>query len=104
LVTVLCRSAVLGIVCGVVCIPTFGAAAAFSSVAARALPSVHLVNLQARWLPEEDPAQAELLAQVTKAFGTDVSAVGSALVVVGWVVGCVAVALVVFRRRDVAGQ
>jgi ABC-type transport system involved in multi-copper enzyme maturation permease subunit len=104
LVTVLCRSAVLGIVCGVVCTLTFGVAAASSSFAAWVLPSVHLVNLQAHWLPEEDPAKAEMLAQVTKAFGTDISAAGSALVVVGWVLGCVAVALWVFRRRDVAGQ
>jgi hypothetical protein len=44
------------------------------------------------------------LAQVTSAFGTEVSAAGSALVVVGWIVGCVAVALAVFQRRDLAGQ
>jgi ABC-2 type transport system permease protein len=104
LVTVLSRSAVLGIVFGFVCTVTFGVAAGFSSFAARVLPSMHLVNLQAHWLPGKDTAKAALLAQVSEAFGTEVSAAGSALVVAGWIVGCVAIALAVFQRRDVAGQ
>jgi ABC-type transport system involved in multi-copper enzyme maturation permease subunit len=104
LVTVLSRSAVLGSVFGVVGTLTFGVASGLSSVAARILPTMHLSNLQAHWLPGEGTAKAELLAQVTSAFGMEVSVVGSALVIASYLVGCVAIALVVFHRRDVAGQ
>jgi ABC-type transport system involved in multi-copper enzyme maturation permease subunit len=104
LVTVLSRSAVLGIVFGFVCTLTFGAASALYPVAARILPNVHLSNLQARWQPDEGHAKAEVLAQVTSSFGMEVTAVSSALVIAGYVVGCIAIALAVFHRRDVAGQ
>jgi ABC-2 type transport system permease protein len=104
LVTVLSRSAALGIVFGFVSTLTFGIAAALSPVAARVLPALHLSNLQVHWQPDEGQAKAELLAQITSAFGMEVTAVTSALVIAGYVVGCIAVALMVFHRRDMAGQ
>ncbi len=103
LATVLSRSTVLGIVFGVVGVLTFGVAAGLSTFAARVLPTTHLSNLQARWL-HEGAEQSRLLAQAASSFGMEVSAAVSTAVVVGYVVGCVALSLRVFQRRDVAGQ
>jgi ABC-type transport system involved in multi-copper enzyme maturation permease subunit len=104
LVTVVSRSTVLGIVFGVVGNATFGMAANLSSFAARILPNVHLSNLQAHWLPGEGAVKSELVAQVTQSFGMEISVACSALVIVGYIVGCVALAMFVFQRRDMAGQ
>jgi ABC-2 type transport system permease protein len=104
LVTIVSRSTVLGIVFGVVGNTTFGVAANLSSFAARILPNVHLINLQANWLHGEGPVKSELLAGVTGSFGMEISAACSALVIVGYIVGSVAIALFVFQRRDMAGQ
>jgi ABC-type transport system involved in multi-copper enzyme maturation permease subunit len=104
LVTVLSRSAALGIVFGFVSTLTLGIAAAVSPVAARVLPAMHLTNLQAHWQPDGGHSKAELLAQVTSAFGMEVTAASSALVIASYIAGCIAVALVVFHRRDMAGQ
>jgi hypothetical protein len=65
---------------------------------------MHSRNLQAHCLPGEGTAKSEQLAQVTSSFGMEVSVGASALVIVGYVVGCIAIALVVFHRRDMAGQ
>jgi ABC-2 type transport system permease protein len=104
LVTIVSRSTVLGIVFGVVGNTTFGVAAGLSSLAARILPNVHLNNLQAHWLHGEGTVKSELLAGVTQSFGMEISVASSALVIVGYIVGCVAIALFVFQRRDMAGQ
>jgi ABC-type transport system involved in multi-copper enzyme maturation permease subunit len=104
LVTIVSRSTTLGIVFGVVGTVIFGLAAGLSSLAALILPNMHLANLQGHWLYEEGTAKAELLAQVTRSFGMEVAAAVSALVIVGYIVGCIALAVYVFRRRDMAGQ
>src|SRR5262249_19415788 len=95
LVTIVSRSAVLGIVFGVVATVTFALAAVLSSVAACVLPTLHLQNLQAHCLPGKSTARSELLAQVTSSFGMEVSVGSSAVVIAGYIVGCIAIALVV---------
>jgi ABC-2 type transport system permease protein len=104
LVTIVTRSAVLGIVLGVVATLMFALAAGIFSFAAWVLPTMHSRNLQAHCLSAEGTARSELLAEVTNSFGMEVSVGTSALVIVGYVVGCIAIALVVFHRRDMAGQ
>lgn len=104
LVTIVTRSTVIGIVLGVVATLTFALASELFSFAACVLPTMHLRNLQAHCSPGEGTARSELLAQVTSSFGMEVSVGTSALVIVGYIVGCIAIALVVFHRRDVAGQ
>jgi ABC-2 type transport system permease protein len=104
LVTIMSRSAVIGIVLGVAATVTFALASGLSTFAARVLPSTHLGNLQAHCLPLEGPTRSELLAQVTSSFGMEVSVGNSALVIAGYIVGSIAIALVVFRRRDITGQ
>ena len=68
-------------------------ACASSTFAARVLPNVHLTNLQAHWLHDEGEVKSELLAEIARSFGMEVSVACSALVIVGYIVGCVAVAL-----------
>ena len=65
---------------------------------------MHSRNLQAHCLPGEGTAKSEQLAQVTSSFGMEVSVGSSALVVAGYFVGSIAIALAVFHRRDMAGQ
>jgi ABC-2 type transport system permease protein len=104
LVTIVSRSTVLGIVFGVVGTVIFGVAAGLSTLAACILPNTHLGNLQAHWLHDEGTAKSELLAQITASFGMEMPVAVSALVIVGYMIGCIATALWVFRRRDMAGQ
>jgi ABC-type transport system involved in multi-copper enzyme maturation permease subunit len=104
LVTIVSRSTVVGIVLGVVGTMTFGVAARVTPYAARILPNLHLNNLQAHWMQPEGATKTEMLAQLTSSFGMEMPVVVSTLIVLGYIVGCIAIALAVFHRRDMAGQ
>jgi ABC-type transport system involved in multi-copper enzyme maturation permease subunit len=105
LVTVVSRSTMLGVVFAFVCTMMFGMAVRYSAFAAFILPDAHMANLQAHWVFEEGTVKADLLAEVTRSFGgVQVPLFASALVIVGYIVGSIALAVWVFRRRDMAGQ
>jgi ABC-type transport system involved in multi-copper enzyme maturation permease subunit len=105
LAAVVTRSSIGGIVIGFVVYVVFNLAR-ISTIASRIVPVTHLDNLNRTWLythfAAEDQAQAQ--ANVTEQFGMQISPTTSLIVVLGYVFGCIALALFIFRKRDMAGQ
>ena len=102
---VVTRSSIGGIVIGFVAYVVFNLAA-ISTIAARIVPTTHLDNLNIHWLYGSLPADVQTMMreQMTDTFGMEISVTTSLLVVLGYVVGCVALALFMFKNRDMAGQ
>ncbi len=102
---VVTRSSIGGIVLGFVAYVVFNLAA-ISTIAARIVPTTHLENLNIAWLYTSWPAdmQTRMREQMTSRFGMEISATTSLIVVLGYVVGCIALSLFIFKKRDMAGQ
>ncbi len=103
LAAVVTRSSVGGIVLSFVAYTVFNLAR-ISTIASRIVPVTHMDNLKANWLGLAAEEQAMAQAQATEQFGMGISATTSLIVVLGYVIGCIALALFIFRKRDMAGQ
>lgn len=103
LVTMASRSTIMGIVFGIVGNTIFSVAAGLSKLAAKILPNVHILNLEANWLSQGDQKISDL-ETVKTAFGTEISLTTSLMVVAAYIVGSIILGIGLFQRRDMAGQ
>lgn len=103
LVTMASRSTIMGIVFGIVGNTIFSVAAGFSKLAAKILPNVHILNLEANWLYQGEQKIVEL-NKVNGNFGTQVSLSTSLMVVAAYIFGSIILGILLFQRRDMAGQ
>jgi ABC-type transport system involved in multi-copper enzyme maturation permease subunit len=94
------RSTIGGIVIGFVSMQVLGLASFLSTLAAKILPYAHLQNISAEWVTK----RPEMKAQVLQMFGGSVSPNVSLAVVLGYIAVFVAIAVWMFKTRDMAGQ
>ncbi|XSG73165.1 ABC transporter permease subunit [Herpetosiphon llansteffanensis] len=103
LVTMASRSTIMGIVFGIVGNTIFSVAASLSKLAAKILPNLHITNLEANWLYDGEQ-KTEVIKRIDMAFGTQVSLTTSLMVVGAYIFGSIIIGLLLFQRRDMAGQ
>ncbi len=103
LVTMASRSTIMGIVFGIVGNTIFGIAINFSKLVAKILPNAHISNLEANWLYEGEQ-KTMALGMLERMFGTQVSLTTSIMVVTAYIFGSIILGLLLFQRRDMAGQ
>ncbi|KPL83682.1 ABC transporter permease subunit [Herpetosiphon geysericola] len=103
LVTMASRSTIMGIVFGIVGNTIFSVAASLSKLAAKILPNLHISNLEANWLYDGEQ-KTEVIKRIDMAFGTPISLTTSLIVVGAYIFGSIIIGLVLFQRRDMAGQ
>jgi ABC-type transport system involved in multi-copper enzyme maturation permease subunit len=94
------RSTIGGIVVGFVTMQVLGVASFLSKMAAKILPYAHLQNISAEWVTK----RTEMKAQVLQFFGGPISPTVSLAVVLGYTAVFIAVAVWMFKTRDMAGQ
>ncbi|MFD3166925.1 ABC transporter permease subunit [Herpetosiphon sp. NSE202] len=103
LVTMASRSTVMGIVFGIVGNTIFSVAASLSKLAAKILPNLHISNLEANWLYDGEQ-KTMTLGMLEGMFGTQVSLTTSIIVVAAYIFGSIIFGILLFQRRDMAGQ
>ncbi len=103
LVTMISRSTIMGIVFGIVGNTIFGVAINFSELVAKILPNAHIANLEANWLYEGEQ-KTMTLGMLEGLFGTQVSLTTSLMVVLAYIFGSIIFGILLFQRRDMAGQ
>lgn len=103
LVTMAGRSTIMGIVFGIVGNTIFNLAMSFSTLAAKILPNAHISNLEANWLYTGDE-QKLMFEGVDRVFGTHISLSTSLMVVGAYIFGSIILGILLFQRRDMAGQ
>jgi ABC-2 type transport system permease protein len=94
------RSTIGGIVVGFVSSQILGVASFLSTLAAKILPVAHLQNISAHWVMK----QPEMTAQIQQMFGRQIDPAVSLAVVLGYIAVFLAVAVWMFKTRDMAGQ
>jgi ABC-2 type transport system permease protein len=94
------RSTIGGIVVGFVAMQILGVASFLSKTAAKILPYAHLQNISAEWVTK----RTEMKAQILQMFGGPISPVVSLVVVLGYIAVFIALAVWMFKTRDMAGQ
>ncbi len=97
---VVTRSTIGGIVIGFVASQVLGLASFLSTLAAKILPVTHLQNISSQWVTK----RPEVVQIVEQQFGRQIDPLVSLAVVLGYIAVFIAVAVWMFKTRDMAGQ